>query len=51
MAQFFQLTVKKLNKAYLSLMKVRCNPDWVSLRPAKLIGLLSQVGIGVMIAL
>lgn len=51
MAQFFQLTVKKLNKAYLSLMEVRCNPDWVSLRPAKLIGLLSQVGIDVMIAL
>ena len=48
---FFQLAVKKLNKAYLSVMEVRCNPDWVSLGPAKLIGLLSQVGIDVMIAL
>ena len=48
---FFQLAVKKLNKAYLSVMEVRCNPDWVSLGPAKLIGLLSQVGIDVMFAL
>lgn len=46
---FFQL--RKLNKAYLSVMEVRRNPDWVSLRLAKLIGLLSQVGIDVMIAL